>query len=113
MPSDRRTEFRRVHRGRIAGLALVVGFVHFGLSVAVLRALLAGQAGPSGPPVWVSAAFALLGFPFFYTPFRPTIAGLVPAGWMVTALNAAFWMAMVGGAALLLQRRRSTPARAR
>jgi hypothetical protein len=113
MPNDIRTGTRRVRATRIAGLALLVGLVHFGLSVVALRALLAGHATSTGPPIWVSAAFALLGFPFFYMPFRPTLGGHMPAGWVVTALNATFWMVVVGGTALLLQRRRSAPARAK
>jgi hypothetical protein len=75
-------------------VALVVGVMHFVLTTIALRALLAGQGGTQGPSAAVAVAVAVLGFPLFYTPFRPTLGGLVPAGWLVAALNALLWAAI-------------------
>jgi hypothetical protein len=101
--ADRPAGSRRIAVLTAAG----VGVAHLALTAAALAAVLRGTGAPSGPPLSGTLAFAVLAFPLFYTPWRPTLWGLAPAGLLVAVLNALIWAAAAGALAATLSRRRA------
>lgn len=69
--------------------------MHFALMALALRAVVGGATGTQAPPAWAALALAVLGAPLFYTPLRPTLGGVLPAGLPVAVLNSLLWGVVV------------------